>query len=125
MVEKRGRFWAAEPHFPSTRSGGDGRRSRGARRIVLASNRVYGPEGRDGERGRARARAAGPWRWPRGGDGGARIVRRIGRPDVARDAIEALMLDRGLVRGVRVADVSEAAERARDDGLAAALREVR
>ncbi len=31
VVEKRGRFWAAEPHFPSMRSGGDGRRSaRGA-----------------------------------------------------------------------------------------------
>ena len=45
VVEKRGRFWAAEPHFPSMRSGEDGRRSRGGRRIVLASNRVYGPGG--------------------------------------------------------------------------------
>ena len=32
----------------------------------------------------------------RGGHG--RIVRRIGRPDVARDVLEALMLDRGLRR---------------------------
>jgi ribonuclease R len=30
---------------------------------------------------------------------GARVIRVIGRPDVARDAIEALMLDRGLPRG--------------------------
>jgi ribonuclease R len=33
----------------------------------------------------------------RGGHG--RVLRRIGRPDVARDVIEALMLDRGLSRG--------------------------
>ena len=33
------------------------------------------------------------------GRGHARIVRRIGRPDVARDVIEALMLARGLRRG--------------------------
>jgi ribonuclease R len=59
----------------------------------------------------------------RGGDGKARVVRRIGRADVARDAIEALMLDRGLARGFEP-EVSEAAERARDEGLAAAVREV-
>jgi ribonuclease R len=59
----------------------------------------------------------------RGGDPRARIVRRIGRPDVARDAIEALMLDRGLARGFE-ADVGEAAQRAREEGLAAAMREV-
>src|SRR4051794_41812889 len=33
---------------------------------------------------------------PRGGHG--RVVRRLGRPDVARDVLEALMLDRGLRR---------------------------
>ena len=60
----------------------------------------------------------------RGGDGKARVVRRIGRPDVARDAIEALMLERGLVRGFEP-EVSEAAERAREEGMAAATREVR
>jgi ribonuclease R len=50
-------------------------------------------------------------------------VRRIGRADVARDAIEALMLERGLARefGSRV---NEAADRARDEGLATAMREV-
>ena len=59
----------------------------------------------------------------RGGVGKARVVRRIGRADVARDAIEALMLDRGLARGFEPA-VGEAAERARDEGMAAAVREV-
>ncbi len=32
------------------------------------------------------------------GKKGARVVRRLGRPDVARDVVEALMLDRGLRR---------------------------
>jgi ribonuclease R len=50
-------------------------------------------------------------------------VRRIGRPDVARNAIEALLLERGLARGF-APEVSAAAERAREQGLAAALREV-
>lgn len=62
-------------------------------------------------------------RGARGGDGRARVLRRIGRPDVARDAIEALMLDRGLARGFEP-EVSEAAERARAEGLTAAMREV-
>lgn len=34
----------------------------------------------------------------RGGKGHAKVVRRIGRPDVARDVLEALMLERGLRR---------------------------
>ncbi len=33
------------------------------------------------------------------GSGRVRVLRRLGRPDVARDVIEALMLDRGLARG--------------------------
>jgi ribonuclease R len=123
VVEKRGRFWAAEPHFPSLRSGGDGRRSRGGRRIVLASNRVDGPGGgtvRAGELVLVQLGGGGR----RGGEGRARVVRRIGRADVARDAIEALMLDRGLARGFEP-EVSEAAERAREEGMATAMREVR
>jgi ribonuclease R len=42
---------------------------------------------------------------------------------VARDAIEAMMLDRGLARGFE-SEVSEAADRAREEGFAAAMREV-
>ena len=52
-----------------------------------------------------------------GGRGaGARIVRVIGRPDVARDVIEALMLDRGLARAFDPAverEARAAGERAR------------
>ncbi|MGA8365025.1 MAG: RNB domain-containing ribonuclease, partial [Solirubrobacteraceae bacterium] len=121
VVEKRGRFWAAEPHFPSPRSGKDGRRSGGRRRIVLASNRVHGPGAGTvsaGELVLVQLGGSG-----RGGDGKARVVRRIGRADVARDAIEALMLDQGLAREFEPA-VSEAAERAREQGMAAAMCEV-
>jgi ribonuclease R len=119
VVEKRGRFWAAEPHFPTLGSGERGRRSRAARRIVLASNRVDGPDG-----GTASAGELVLVRLPgRGGDGRARIVCAIGRPDVARDAIEALMLDRDLARGFDPA-VLAAAQDARELGLAAAVREV-
>ena len=120
VVEKRGRFWAAEPHFPTLRSGERGRRSGGGRRIVLASNRVHGPEGGTVSAGELVLVQLGGGR---GGEGRARIVRAIGRPDVARDAIEALMLDRGLERGFEQA-VLEAADRARDEGLATAAREV-
>ncbi len=124
VVEKRGRFWAAEPHFPSFRSGGEGRRSRGARRIVLASNRVHGPGGGMVSAGElVLVQLGGGGGGGRGGDGKARVVRRIGRAEVARDAIEALMLDRGLARGFEP-EVSEAAERAREAGMAAAVREV-
>jgi ribonuclease R len=121
VVEKRGRFWAAEPHFPSFRSGERGRRARGGRRIVLVSNRVYGPEGGTASAGELVLVQLGGS--GRGGDGRARIVRAIGRPDVARDAIEAMMLDRGLARGFEPA-VAEEADRACDRGLGAAVREV-
>jgi ribonuclease R len=125
VVEKRGRFWAAEPHFPSPRSGGDGRRSRGGRRIVLASNRVDGPGGGTVSAGElVLVQLGGGGHGARGGDGRARVVRRIGRADVARDAIEALMLERGLARDFEP-EVSEAAERAREEGMAGAMREVR
>ncbi len=71
LLEKRGRFWTATPFF-----------SRGPRMNV--------------DRGSARP-----------GDlvsvaptsrGHARVLRRIGRPDVARDVLEALLLERGLRR---------------------------
>jgi ribonuclease R len=49
---------------------------------------------------------------PRAGHG--RVIRRLGRPDVARDVIEALMLDRGLRRGFPEAVERAAEERPRD-----------
>jgi ribonuclease R len=47
---------------------------------------------------------------PAGRGSGARVLRRLGRPDTARDVIEGLMLDRGLSRGFEAAIEREAKE---------------
>jgi ribonuclease R len=78
VIERRGKFLVAEPFFDS-----------GPRPVVSRSPLanvgdlvlVHAGAGRNG-RGRGRAT----------------VARRIGRPDVARDVIEALMVDRGLRR---------------------------
>ena len=94
VLEKRGRFWSAEPLFPPPRSGDGGRHDHGSRRIALGSNRVAGAG--------ARTARAGDLvlvqQAVRSGDGRARITRVLGRPDVARDVIEGLLFDRGLTR---------------------------
>jgi ribonuclease R len=127
VVQKRGKFWAAEPYFPprdptgaQLRDGASWRRGRGgARRIVLASNRVEGPGGGTVGPGElALLRLGG-----RGSGGKAKVLSAIGRPDVALDAIEALMLDRGLARAF-TPGVLAAAEQAREEGAATALCEV-
>jgi ribonuclease R len=120
VVEKRGKFWAAEPHFPPPRSDGDGPRSRGgARRLVLASNRVADAPGQTARAGDlVVVRMQG-----RGSGARARIVRVLGRPDVARDAIEGLMIDRGLARAFD-AQVEREARQARDRSLQSARAEV-
>jgi ribonuclease R len=80
LLAKRGRFMILEPFF-------DGRRSGGA-----WSSFVVDP-GRDGRPGRlVVVRVGGRAK------GHPKVVRVIGRPDVARDVLEALMLDRGLRR---------------------------
>ncbi len=88
VVERRGKFLVAEPFFES-----------GPRVVVSRDWRfsvgdlvVLRPGGSaDGAHGR---RAAGRRR-----EGGrAMVARRLGRPDVARDVIEGLMIDRGLRR---------------------------
>jgi ribonuclease R len=77
VLERRGRFLTAEPFFfRGRRMSVDRPRAGSAARpgeLVLVS-----PNG------------------PRSGH--AKILRRIGRPDVARDVIEAMLLDRGLRR---------------------------
>jgi ribonuclease R len=77
VLERRGRFLTAEPFFfRGRRMNVDRPRAGSAARpgdLVLVS-----PNG------------------PRSGH--AKILRRIGRPDVARDVIEAMLLDRGLKR---------------------------
>ena len=94
VLERRGRFLTAERMF----AGEDPGRLPGRRGVSAAA--VVGPA-RGGGGGAAGARAGdivlvAP-RGPRGA--GPRVLSRIGRPDRARDVIEALMLDRGLRRG--------------------------
>jgi len=76
LLEKRGRFLTATPFF--ARAG----------RINVDRPRP----GHGGPGDLVLIRLTGP----RAGHG--KVVRRLGRPDVARDVIEALMLDRGLRR---------------------------
>jgi ribonuclease R len=91
VLERKGRFLTAEPAFPPRErdlAGSPG--TRGPGRIVVHA----GGSGRD-----ARARPGDlvlVQLSPRGT--GASVVGVIGSPDVARDAIEAMMLDRGLAR---------------------------
>ena len=99
MLEKRGRFWAAEPVFPPPRSDeGGGRHPRASRRITLGSNRVAD---RGGEAARAGelVLVGQAGRADRNSPARAQVTRVLGRPDVARDLIEGLLLDRGLARG--------------------------
>ncbi len=116
VLEKRGRFLTAQRLFglPADadaatrgrrREGGpvvDGRTSRGGVR-AQAGDLVLVQVGGRGRRGGAPA-------------GHARVVRVLGRPDVARDVIEGLMLDRGLRRAFEPV-VERAAREARDRGL--------
>ena len=80
VLEKRGRFLVGEPLF-----------DRGARPTVdrggadVGDLVLVGPSKR-----------------------GARVIRRLGRPDVARDVVEGLMLDRGLYRSYPRASAAEA-----------------
>ncbi|MGH2742765.1 MAG: RNB domain-containing ribonuclease, partial [Thermoleophilaceae bacterium] len=93
VLERRGRFLVAEPLF-----------GRGPRTAV--------------ERGGA---DEGDLVLVGAGKRGARVVRRLGRPDVARDVLEGLMLDRGLHRSNGRAAAGEA-EGAVDDPYAADAR---
>jgi ribonuclease R len=74
VLQKRGRFLVAEPAF-----------DRGGRRMTL--------DGRG-----AKGASVGDLVLLGIGKRGVRVVRRVGRPDVARDVVEGLMLDRGLRR---------------------------
>ena len=104
VLEKRGRFWAAEPVFPPPRSDDGGRHPRASRRVTLGSNRILNPAGDAARAGDlVLVQQAG-----RGGNGRAQITRVLGRPDVARDLIEGLLLDRGLSRGFEQAVEREA-----------------
>jgi ribonuclease R len=106
VLERRGRFLTAEPFFARGRRMNVDRPKpnlhAGAGDLVLVS-----PTG------------------PRAGHG--RVVRRIGRPDVARDVLEALLLDRGLRRRfdpVVEREARAASERVRDDVARRDLRDL-
>jgi ribonuclease R len=101
VLERRGRFLTAEPFF-----------ARG-RRMNLDKPRPN-LDARPGDLVLVAPTA------PRAGHG--RVQRRLGRPDNARDVIEALMLDRGLRRRfdpLVEREAREAAERPRGEGLGA------
>ncbi|MBA3328763.1 MAG: VacB/RNase II family 3'-5' exoribonuclease [Solirubrobacterales bacterium] len=94
VVAKRGRFLVAEPFF-----------ERGARTVLDRD-----PRTRVGDLVFVGSQSRGH----------AKVLRRIGRPDVAGDVLEALMLDRGLRRRFDPA-VEHAAKQARDKGRAGAM----
>jgi ribonuclease R len=88
VLSKRGRFTVAEPVF-----------ERAGRNITLDTGRRPG----------ASVGELVLLGWSKRG---ARVVRSLGRPDVARDVLEALMLDRGLRRAFPRAVEGEAADAA-------------
>ena len=101
VLERRGKFLVAEPFFapgPRLVVSRDKRFSLGDLVVVRPPCRTA-----------VAARASG-------GGGRAVIARRLGRPDVARDVIEALMIDRGLRRGFDPAVEHEARESAAESG---------
>ncbi len=108
VLTRRGRFLVAERLFPPRDAPAAPPRRGRSGGMVVGSPRSAGA--REGDLvlvGQAR----------RGS--GARVLRRIGRPEVARDLIEGLMLDRGLSRAFPAAVESEAAaaaERVRSSG---------
>jgi ribonuclease R len=84
LLERRGRFFVAQPFFERGRQL-TVEKDRRAREGALVLLRV-------------------------GARGAARIERLLGRPDIARDVLEALMLDRGLRRGFDARVEREAAQ---------------
>jgi ribonuclease R len=102
VLDKRGRFLVGEPFFGRGQQFMvDRDRRAGVGDLVLLKT-----GGRGGQ----------------GGRGHAKVERRIGRPDVARDVLEALMLDRGLRRRFDPAVERAARTAAEGDGIADAAR---
>jgi ribonuclease R len=98
VLDKRGRFLIGEPFY-----------GRGPQLIVDKDRRA-------GVGDLVLLRTGG--RGGQGGRGHAKVERRIGRPDVARDVLEALMLDRGLRRRFDPAVERAARTAAEGDGVA-------
>jgi ribonuclease R len=105
VLERRGKFLVAEPFFEP------------ASRVVVSRDSRYAvgdlvilrpPSARGGR-----------------GQGRAQIARRLGRADVARDVIEALMVDRGLPRSFDPAVAREARTAAQAPVLVGDRRDLR
>jgi ribonuclease R len=96
LIERRGKFLVAEPFFgPGPRLAVSRDRRASVGDLVVLRQDVA----RSGR-----------------GQGRAVVARRLGRPDVARNVIEALMVDRGLQRSFDPAVEREARESAQDVG---------
>ena len=100
---------------------GDGRRAPAEPSVAILSRRgrfvVAQPAFERGPRATLDSRSLGDAREGDlvllgGGKRGIRVVRRLGRPTVARDVVEALMLDRGLRRSFPRAVEADAEDRA-------------
>jgi ribonuclease R len=87
VLERRGRFTVARVMFARDSGGGSGRGGGGSGQLTVSATAGAKP----GDLVLVRVR-------PSRHGGRAEIVRRLGRPEVARDVLEALMLDRGLAR---------------------------
>jgi ribonuclease R len=106
VLERRGRFLTAQPLFPRPHTDALSP-SRGRSPGVVLKGSAHGSRAADGASARVGdlVLVAGARR-----SSDARIVRVLGRPNVARDVIEALMLDRGLRRGFDAALERQARE---------------
>jgi ribonuclease R len=141
VLERNGRFLTAEPAFPPRTSEPSTRRGGSARIVIRSARPEHGPRrdarlgelvlvlpaGGAGGGGAGGGGGGGGGRGRGGGGGGgrgrgARIERVIGSPEIARDAIEALMLDRGLPRAFEAAVEREARGAAERAGRAAHAR---
>jgi ribonuclease R len=105
VLERRGRFLTAEPLFPPRRQPDEGQRpQRATRRITLRRGSARkGVEAKPGDIVLLELAHRG---------GEAQVARVIGRPEVARDVIAALTLDRGLAGSFPGAVETEAREQA-------------
>jgi ribonuclease R len=100
VIERRGRFLTAEPLFPPRMNGsnptpGGAAHRGGSARLTLGPNR----SGRDDRQHVSAGDLVLVQSVGRGSSAGVRVLRKLGRPDIARDVIEGLLLDRGLARG--------------------------
>jgi ribonuclease R len=106
VLERRGKFFVAEPFFePGPRLVVGRDRSANVGDLVVVSLGAGRRNGRGGRR--------------------ATVARRLGRPEVARDVIEALMVDRGLRRSFDPAVAHEAREAARAEPGFSGRRDLR